>query len=162
MNATVANSRPNPWPIAIVVYFIIFIGFIICFTVFATRQKVDLVRADYYEEEIGFQKQLDRLNRSQSFSSATAIAYDTARQQVAIQLPSIPANATVTGNIHFYRPSDASLDQDAKLSVDARGTQYFDAKTLKTGLWKVRVQWKVNDQEYSLDQSIVIVPAPGS
>src|SRR5689334_23052461 len=58
------KKRINFWPFAIIGWFIIFATFIAIFGVFAARQKVDLVRTDYYDAEIRFQKQIERQERT--------------------------------------------------------------------------------------------------
>ena len=68
-----APAGRNPWPIAIVSYFIIFIAFIAWFITFAMRQKMDLVRDDYYDQEIRFQQQIDRVQRTQSISTPRGV-----------------------------------------------------------------------------------------
>jgi hypothetical protein len=44
------------------------------------------------------------------------------------------------------------------LEVDAAGRQSLDARDLRPGLWKVRIQWAVDGQEYFTDQSVVLGP----
>ncbi len=123
----------NPWPIAIVAYFVVFIGFIATFTVFACRQNIQLVQRDYYDGEVRYQQQLDRLNRAQSLGREIAITYDHTSQEISVKLPVAHANPLTSGQIRFYRPSDASLDRDCVLQLDARGVQRFQARDLRPG-----------------------------
>jgi hypothetical protein len=37
-------------------------------------------------------------------------------------------------------------------------TQSFDVSNLQPGLWKVRVTWTSNNQEYSMEEKIVVTP----
>ncbi|HYU45851.1 MAG TPA: FixH family protein [Terriglobales bacterium] len=154
MNQTIKS--PNPWPIAIIAFFVIAITGIVAFVVFATRNKMELVRHDYYDEEIRYQQQLDRLSRTRPLNAQVTVAYNPARHQIRIKLPSEHAQRPTSGRIHFYRPSDASLDRDFELAVNADGVQDVDTKKLRAGLWKVRVYWKVNNEEYFFDQSVVV------
>jgi nitrogen fixation protein FixH len=151
----------NPWPIAIVAYFAIFITFIVGFIVFATRQHVDLVRNDYYEEEVHFQQQLERIQRTREQGGSMALRYDKASQCVTLSLPAARAHEA-SGIIHFYRPSDATLDQEVQLALATDGTQQVDARKLRRGLWKVRVQCLMDGQEYFFDQALVVPPVHGS
>ena len=146
----------NPWPIAIVAFFAVLIAGIVGFITFATRNQLDLVRADYYAEEIQFQRQLDRLNRTRSLAVQATIAYDAGKRSVSIALPLAPAGPPTAGRIHFYRPSDATLDREVPLAVNDRGVQRVDARRFRPGLWKVRVQWTAAGQEYFFDQSVVV------
>ena len=154
------TSSPKPrnlWPLAITAFFIVAFTCLVGLIVFATRQRVDLVRADYYEEEIRFQQQLDRVKRTQRLNQPAAVAYNSAQHCITISLaPSLLG--PVAGQIHLYRPSDARLDQELPLVLGADGTQRVDASKLRGGLWKVRVQWAVAGQEYYLDQPVVIRP----
>jgi nitrogen fixation protein FixH len=151
----------NPWPVAIVSFFILFSSGLTAFIVFAAHQHVDLVRPDYYEQEIRFQEQLDRANRAQLLPQPAAIAYDQAQHCITVKLP--PAHTTPSsGRICLYRPSDAKLDQEIPLTVDGEGAQRIDAGLLRSGLWKVRVQWTVSGQEYYCDRAIVVLAPPHS
>ena len=152
----VSASSRNPWPIAVIAFFAIAITAIVAFVVFATRNKMELVRHDYYDEEIRYQQQLDRLSRTRPLNTRVTVAYDPGRQQIRIKLPSEHAQRPISGRIHFYRPSDASLDRDFELAVNADGVQDVDTTKLRAGLWKVRVYWKVNSDDYFFDQSVVV------
>lgn len=158
MNTTDHSKSWNPWPVAIIAFFALFITAVIAFIIFASRQRVDLVRPDYYEEEMRYQGQLDRLNRTRSISSQVAVDYNTRQQHILITLPREQAEHRPTGRIQLYRPSNASLDRSVPLAVDAAGLQQVDAAKLQAGLWKVRVQWTVNGEEYFVDRVIVVEP----
>lgn len=151
------SSRfPNPWPIVITSFFIVFFSGLVVFVVFASTQRVDLVRTDYYEQEIRHQQQMERVQRTQQLGQPVAVNYDPVRQSISITLPAIAA-ADASGHIHLYRPSDARLDQQVELALNAQGTQRLDASKLRAGLWKVRVQWMAGGQEYYFDQSVVVL-----
>jgi nitrogen fixation protein FixH len=153
---TTDGSARNLWPGAIIAFFVVAITGLAAFIVFATRNQMELVRPDYYAEEIGFQRQLDRMNRTGPINAQVAITYDAERQRIRIALPPTHAGQTTSGHIRFYRPSDANLDQDVQLVVDNKGMQDVDAKELRAGLWKIRVYWKSNNEEYFFGQSVVI------
>lgn len=152
-NTTSTNPRRSFWPHAIAIYFIVFAAFIATFITWAVRQNMDLVRKDYYSEEILFQKQLDTMNRTRTFAKEVAIRYDDAMHAITIQLPA--EHVATSGSVHLYRPSDAKLDCEIKLTP-SNGTQRIDTAKLQAGLWKVRVQWTANGEEFYFDQAVVI------
>jgi hypothetical protein len=98
------------------------------------------------------------MNRSHALASRVVVTFDPAQQVVVV---SLPANLTqgATGRVHFYRPSDARLDRELPLALNADGVQRFDAKELAAGLWKVRVLWSVEGKEYFLDQPVIVTGA---
>lgn len=156
MTEPVSNkSRFNPWPYAIIAWFVLFATGMAAWVVVAVRNDVDLVRDDYYEQEILFQQQIDRVARTGAAGQA-GLDYDAAAKAITIQLPAGHARQHASGRIDLYRPSDARLDHQFTLVLNGDGVQQLDARALRPGLWKVRVQWKVNGEEFYFDRQIII------
>jgi hypothetical protein len=153
------KSQKNLWPFAVIATFVVFICGTISLVVFACSQKMDLVSADYYEQEISFQGHLDRMERTQRAPQPASIAYDAAAGRIRISSLAQPS-ISVSGNIQLYRPSAAGMDQHFKLTLDSQGIQSLDASSLRPGLWKVRVFWRLDNQDYFLEKHIVISAAP--
>lgn len=153
MNTT-TKSR-NPWPASIIGFFILAIIFITTFIVWAAHQREDLVSTNYYENEVRFQQQLDSLNRSQAIARQVVVTYDPSQRSIIITLPAgqFPG---VTGSVYLYRPSDARLDRDFPLALNAEGIQRLDAKELRDGFWKVRIKWNAAGNDFFLDQSVIV------
>ena len=147
--------KKNIWPIAIIVYFIVFITGIVTWVSFAMRHDDQLVRPDYYEHEIKYQDQIDRVARTGALTTKAAISYQPDETAIVVQVPA-EMRQKLEGNIQLYRPSDARLDQRIALAPEADGTQRINVKELKAGHWKVRVNWKVDAQEYFLEKTIVL------
>jgi hypothetical protein len=150
-------SKPshNLWPASIVGFFVLAIIFLVSFVAWAMRQRDDLVSTDYYEREVRYQQQLDSMNRSQTLAAQVVVTFDPTQLAIVITLPSDKRQGA-TGQVHLYRPSDARLDRELPLVLNADGVQRLDAKQLDNGLWKVRVKWNANGQEYFLDQPVIV------
>jgi hypothetical protein len=155
MNSTLAKPSRNYWPHAIIAWFVIFAAALGAWVTVAVRQKMDLVRADYYEEEVRYQGQVDRLNRTAALRSEVAIHHDATKREVTLQLPAAHVSPRPSGSIHFYRPSDAALDFRVPLAVEATGLQRIGTDALRGGLWKVRVQWSAAGHDYFHEQVMV-------
>ncbi len=143
------------WPIGIIAFFALALVFLVTFVIWASHQREDLVAQNYYDNEVRFQKQLDQMNRTQRLESQVAVAYDAVLRNITVTLPAAQA-ANAVGQIKLYRPSDAALDRSVPLAVNRNGVQQLDAKSLPNGLWKIRVQWSVDGEEYFLDRSVVV------
>lgn len=148
--------RTNPWPYAIIGWMLLFGTGMAAWLVVAIRNDPELVRPDYYEQEIAYQQQIDRLNRTAAVRSEISVAYENARQQIALRIPAAHLADKLSGTIQFYRPSNAKLDFKLPLAVDASGLQSVPTVKLQAGLWKVRVSWTSGGQEFFHDQSIVL------
>ena len=152
----IRKSKRNPWPLAIILVFAFFFAGTVGLVVMACSQKVDLISADYYDQEIKFQEQIARLDRTRHLSQHASVAYEAATKRITISLPVQPASLQPLGSIQLYRPSDAGLDRKFTLELGPDGRQSLDASNLRLGLWRVRVSWTINGEEYFTDQQVVI------
>lgn len=154
MNAPKPATR-NLWPIAIIAFFIVFGMFLTGFIVWALSQKQDLVAENYYEREVRYQEQLDRVNRTRALARETMVNFDATSKSILVALPTAQATEA-RGRIHFYRPSNARLDHAVPLAVNPQGRQSVDARSLTAGLWKVRVEWSADGQDFYYDQQVIV------
>jgi hypothetical protein len=156
-----ANPR-NPWPGGIVIAFVLFVLGTTGLIVLACTHQTELVRPDYYEQELRYQGQLERVNRTKSLGDQVSVAYDAPRGEVRIHIPADHARRAAQGQLHLYRPSAAGLDRRIDFRPDTNGVQTVDAAALRPGLWRVRVTWTAAGEEYFTDQGVVIQPKPGA
>lgn len=148
--------KRNFWPYAIVAYFVVFITGIVTWVVFAVHHEDQLVRPDYYEHEIRFQQQIDRVARTSALTSPVQILYHQKEQTISLALPANHTADSSQGVIRLYRPSDARLDREVKLALDEHGSQTVDVSNLPSGLWKVHLSWTTEGSEYYFDQPLVV------
>jgi nitrogen fixation protein FixH len=150
------NTSRNPWPVAIIVTFALFFAGTVGLVVMACSQKVDLVSADYYEQELKFQGRIDRAERTRSAATQATVAIEAASQCITVSLPASQAGHEAHGRIELYRPSAAGLDRAIDLAPDSNGVQRLGTAGMLPGLWKVRVSWTVENQDYFIDQKVVV------
>jgi nitrogen fixation protein FixH len=149
-------SRWNPWPVSIVTFFSLAILGCTTFVVFCSRHSADLISPNYYEDEVKYQGQIDRLQHTQQQAPLASVRYDALSKIITLSLPPEHTQAKPSGQIHLYRPSAAALDRQVRLDLNASGIQMIDAGSFRPGLWKVRVSWIVANREYFIDQPVVI------
>jgi hypothetical protein len=153
----IKTLRLNPWPYAIIGYFIVFISAMATWVVVAVRNDMQLVRKDYYEHEIRYQEQLDSMERTRGITKSVSVEYQPLSQCMEISLPARPGRNT-SGTIKLYRPSDSSLDRSVILTLDSRGKQRVPAAALSSGLWRVQISWNTAGEDFYFEQPIVIAP----
>jgi nitrogen fixation protein FixH len=156
MKRTLPHIKFNPWPVTITLFFTFVITACLGFVIFCSRHPADLVAADYYEQEIRYQGQIDRVRRAQQRAQLASVAYNSANKQITISLPPDAPLTNVTGTITLYRPSAMNQDRTFKFQPGVNGVQTLDAKDLLSGLWKVRVSWTMGQEDYFLDRKVVI------
>ena len=150
------NSEKSFWPYGVILTFVFFSAGTIGLIVIACTHKTDLITADYYADELKFQGRLDQLNRTAQHSEQVAVSFDAARQSIVLALPPATVNAQTTGRIQLYRPSATDRDVVVRLELDVTGSQTIDAANLLPGLWKVRIEWTAQNQDYFADKQIVV------
>jgi len=141
----------NPWPYGLVAFLGSFACAVIGFGIFAIRQNQDLVRPDYYDQEIRFQEQIDRVARTKALGEPVTVMLSADGRFLEVCLSS-----SAQGTIQLYRPADARLDREFALEPDAAGAQRLDVSALQSGLWKARVHWRTGTEEFFQDATIVL------
>jgi len=154
------KTTHNLWPLGIIVTFVLFFTGTVGLIVMAFSQKVDLVSADYYEQELKFQGRIDRVERTRNAASQATVAYDSANHCITVSLPPEQAHHEVWGSIELYRPSAAGMDRAVRFQPDTNGVQRLEAAGMAPGLWRVRVTWTAEKENYYLDQKVVVGSKP--
>ena len=155
-----SETQFNPWPYSIIGVFAIAIVAAVVWVGFCVRQGTDLTAADYYEQEIEYQNQLNRMRHGQDLGDAASIEFDSRDSRICIQLPREHAAQQPQGLIHLYRPSKADLDCAFPLDLDLNGQQRIDVVGLPPGLWEFRIRWQTADKEFYVNRKLTLTAPP--
>jgi nitrogen fixation protein FixH len=147
-------SGRSPWPYALIAAFALFISGVVSFIVFAVRQPTDLVRPDYYAQEIKYQEQIDRVKRTALAAEGIRLELAPGGRELRLSLPAGHTAAFTAGTLSLYRPSDARQDRNFALQPLADGSQAVVLTGLEPGLWRARMQWTSGGVEYFHEQSV--------
>jgi hypothetical protein len=139
------------WGKSIVLVFIVFAGFIGTLVYKMTRQHVDLVRDDYYQTEMTYQQQIDRVTNA-SRQSPVAMKYVASQHKLTIALPKMLR----TGDVRFYRPSDRKLDFTVPIAAQHTDQQQLSTAELARGFWRVQLTWTDGQRDYYTEQDLFL------
>jgi len=142
------------WGWGVFVFFIIFFTFLGGFIVFSSFVRTDLVEKDYYENELKYQDQIDKMTRTKEAGVTPELIKGAAT--IAIKFPNVQNILDVTGKIHFYRPSNASHDRFYDIVLNENSFQTIEISRLQKGLWILKLDWKVKDISYYYEEEILI------
>lgn len=142
------------WGTGILIAIIFFCSVMIATGIFMFNQKVDLVTDDYYEKTLVYQDQIDLEEKTKS--SKKEISFSVNNNSINISLPEEVITSNLKGEVYFYRPSDKNLDFKIPLLTDNSGTMSLQKDKLMPGMWKVRVYWSANDEEFYSEKSLYI------
>lgn len=142
------------WGTGIVIAIVIFMAIIIATVIFMMNQDVDLVSSDYYEKGIKYQEQIDMENRSQRLKDNVKMEWNG--EMFEISFPDEFEDQAISGEILFYRPSDSKKDFRLPLNLTDR-KQYIPVQGLEKGLWRVKLNWNLNNKDYYYSETSFIL-----
>ena len=146
-------SEPTSlWPYSIIATFVVFISALAAYVTFACSNDVELVAADYYQQEIEYEQQMDRLKRTQTLADQVKVIQIPGSKQPKLQLPQSHATPEMTGKVQFYYPADGREDQHFPLKLTPEGIQAFNLNDLQRGFWRMKVRWTNAGEEYHFEQ----------
>jgi len=133
-------------------------GFVllVLFMVFkAMQQDFHLVYEDYYDKEIKYQDEIDKIKNARELGDGLKIEYLLKEDNMKFTYPLQHRNS-IKGSILFFRPSDSSLDTTFPIKPGLDGTQIIRVGSLEKGLWQVKVTWAFGNKEYQQEKNIVL------
>ena len=140
------------WKIAIVLA--IYMTGIISVVWYTMTLDVNLVAEDYYQQELVYEEQIDRMKNSEALENRPTVKFSSNRNYVVLTFPKelSPENGLIT----FFRPSDFTQDRKFKLELDVENQQGFVTTSLKPGLWRAKLLWEKEGKSYYEEFVIVI------
>ncbi len=153
-----SNNRPpapfSPWPYSLIVFFALFILAVVSYAHFAIQNDIELVAPDYYDRELKYGAQMERIARTQALGDAVKLTRDADKQSLVLSLPPTHVAANPTGEITLYHPAKATRDRQFPLELKTDGMQAIPYEWLAGGRWKVQIAWTAGSLDYYLEESV--------
>jgi len=127
---------------------------LIVLIIFSQSLDFGLVQDDYYEQDLKYQKQIERIERTNALPESVKILL--VNDVLLVDFPELFQANEVGGSIHLFRPSDPNLDQKISLELLNDGTQEIDVTQLLKGSWLVKLNWSHKDLEYYMEKRIFL------
>ena len=147
------KSRIN-WGTGILITIIIFMSITVLTGVFLMNQDVQLVTDNYYEKDLKYQNQIDKLNRTAALEEKVEIKFDGLN--VELIFPSSFEADKISGEVYFYRPSDRKKDFKIPLTLDKEAKQIIPVTRIEKGFWRIKLNWSSDGIEYYNERAITV------
>lgn len=144
------------WGTKIIIAFICFIGVISTMVYISVNQKIGLVAENYYEQELAYEDQIQRIKNNNALSQQIEFKLNRQTYKASFIYPEEIKNIFNKGTIQFFRASNAKLDQEFKMVIGANGQQVIDINGFRTGLWTIKIRWESEEKEYYKELSLVL------
>ncbi len=113
----------------------------------------EMVVEDYYKQEIGFQKEIDKKQNAENLAEKVSVT--VTEQGVEIQFPSSFTPENIKGKISLYRPSSQKLDFDKSISISTSNL-LIPKSELAGGRWDISIDWTYEGIEYLNKETIYL------
>jgi hypothetical protein len=139
------------WGNAIFLVMTAFILLMTSFMIRAASNQEELVAENYYEQEVKYQQQIDKLNNTGSLSDD--VLMEIVGTELIITFPAEVKGMTLSGELYLQRPSDSRADARIPVRVDAHGRMTVPVDQRLKGAYNALLEWKAGENEYlSLDR----------
>lgn len=142
------------WGTGIAAVYITFALAMIGFVIKSSQHDVNLVKKNYYDDDINYQTHYDKVKNARSLTKDLNIDLITEGADIALKFPSETPNPT--GTVTFFRPSKTGVDQTLDIKVNEQNEMIIPASAFQSGLWKVQVDWQANGKPFYKEQNIII------
>lgn len=146
------------WGTGIFLFLVLFLAGATVFMIFASRQQVNLVHEDYYEEGVDYSEQMKVNARSKAF--ANAIGTQSTDKFFIVNIERELATKIDSGTLHMYRPSDKTKDVITKLkagSVESFSDRYeYDKRALLNGRYILKCTWYSEGLKYEINKPVSV------
>lgn len=138
------------WGKSIALFYGLFVVALLAVVVFSFTQDVNLVADDYYQQELVYEDQINRIKNTESLEIKPALVLKGNYVELTF-----PQELSPKGSILFFRPSDAKMDRRISVALGVDNKQQIDFSKAEKGLWKAKLTWNQDNKEYY--QEFVIV-----
>jgi hypothetical protein len=141
------------WGHKILGIYLVFVAGIVYMVVLSSQQKVDLVTADYYGEEIRYQERINESGRASALSAP--IQYSIAQGLLTITFPKEFEGKKISGEVQVYCPSDDKKDIHRNIDISDI-TMKVTLPEVNKGAHILKVKWKADGPSYYFEKNIFI------
>jgi nitrogen fixation protein FixH len=141
------------WGHGVVVSFVLFAAMIGYMVTVAVRSDVSIVSKDYYRQEENFNAHAEAVSHAKE--AGNLLRMEQHATDLTFYCPREWA-ADASGEIYFYRPSDARLDFKVAFTPDEEGKQSIHTEPLTKGYWRAKLQIKIADRSYFKDYAFQV------
>lgn len=143
------------WATGLTLFFMLFIGTLV-FVVYQSTQVHDsLVVENYYEEDINYQKHYDKRQNTADLSVKVLVDYNKSNQEILFTFP-VDSLSSASGKILLYNPYSEKSDVNYDIKTDANGSFKIPIKDVKSGRWKLKIDWITGSKSYYQEEEIII------
>lgn len=134
------------WGKAIFLVMTVFVLLMASFMYRAAFNQEELVAEDYYAQELRYQEEIDKLNRTAALQGKVQLMLDGSN--LRIQWPQELRAKALEGELYLQRPSDSRADARFPVKPDTGGVAIIDMGDRLKGKYNAVLEWSANGTTY--------------
>ncbi len=139
------------WGHGITIAIVLFMTFIVYIVIQTFQLNADLVRDDFYEQEVHFDDKKKMIENYQNLSDKITI--EKIESGVNITYPESPDE--ISGDILFYRRDDKRLDKTFKINLSENRAQLLQYSEFLEGKYDISIKFNDQDKGYLFQSTIL-------
>lgn len=143
------------WGTGIAIFIIAFIGVLIFVVFKSTQYSESLVIDNYYEEDLAYQKVMEKKQNTAELTSNVKVSYNETDKKIDFLFPADSVHV-IKGEVWLYNPISNKLDVKIDFNLGMDSTYTIPVKGMKVGKYRVKIDWEMNDIKYYQEEVIVI------
>lgn len=140
------------WGKGIIISFVLFAVFIGVLVSVCLQQDISLVSKNYYQEELDYQHQIDRMNNTNGLVDRPTITVEGGSLKIQFN----QFSDLERGEVKLFRPSDVRYDKLYILRSSPELTQRFDVGALPRGMYRAKMLWTMQGKEYFVENTVTL------
>lgn len=144
------------WGKGIILAFVLFIGVIFTMVYISVNTEFSLVAENYYEQEIAYEDQIERIRNFNSLATQPEFKFDRNRGVISLDFDPGLAAALKEGTVKFFRASGAKYDRELPLKLNENHQFAVKSEALIRGAWTLQLSWSDGNKEFYKEIKFVI------
>lgn len=143
------------WPYGIAASLFLFIAFIL-FQIYRMQQvDIGIVSDTYYQEGLEYQQIIDKKSNTKKLNKIPKYSVDKEKKKIIVTFQT-ESPLDVHGTLLLFRPSDRKSDKKFQIVLNPSSEFIIDAKKLKKGYWKLKVDWEEKGKGFYDEGKVVL------
>ena len=137
------------WGQSITIVIILFMAFILTLVYKMHYRTADLVRDDYYEQEVLYDGKKQSIINYKNLTDKVSIIQK--EEGIIIEFPA--SIHVKNGHVQFYRADDKTLDKNYDLKLDENSKMILPYEDFRVGRYEVNISFSDDDKKSYLYES---------
>jgi hypothetical protein len=146
------------WGTGIAAFYSFFVLLFIGIVIKSKTYDLNMVKKDYYADDIGYQKHFDRVQNERRLSETVKITLLSLPDKTTQIQIGFPKNQKPIGDILLYRPAKDSDDRHYPIQTDAQNQMSIPLSKKTIGRWLVQINWSSDGMDYFKEEAIQVQP----